>query len=84
MLAFLSPLLALIRAAKNRRAVLALAELDDHMLRDIGLRRADIRAVLTLPLPHDPSQALKEICCRLRAVTDRFLCACEAKPAPCC
>ena len=36
--------LHLARAARNRRHVVALGELDDHLLRDIGLQRADVLA----------------------------------------
>ena len=35
--------------AENRRTLAALAAMDDHVLRDIGLTRHDLRAALSLP-----------------------------------
>lgn len=45
----------LLRALAGRRAVLELATLDDHLLADLGLTRADVRCALNRPLPCDPS-----------------------------
>jgi uncharacterized protein YjiS (DUF1127 family) len=42
---FEAPFLWAGRAAERRR----LSELDDHLLRDIGLNRADVEAVATKP-----------------------------------
>ncbi len=46
---------ALIR---NRRAVLSLAELDEHALKDIGLTRSAVLGALQAPLTQDPSAIL--------------------------
>jgi uncharacterized protein YjiS (DUF1127 family) len=39
----------LIRRFRRRRAYTDLLELDDHLLRDIGLTRADLRAKILPP-----------------------------------
>jgi uncharacterized protein YjiS (DUF1127 family) len=44
--------------AKNRRDALRLAELDDRMLRDIGLNRCDLRDAYALPPWRDPGRLL--------------------------
>jgi uncharacterized protein YjiS (DUF1127 family) len=49
---------ALTKALKHRREVLNLAELDDRMLRDIGLTRADVSSALAEPLTCNPSWML--------------------------
>jgi uncharacterized protein YjiS (DUF1127 family) len=54
-------LVALWRAARNRRSVVRLLEWDDHMLRDIGLTPGDIRAALSSPIGDDPSYRLGAI-----------------------
>ena len=51
-------LIALWRAARNRRSVARLLELDAHMLRDIGLVPGDVHAALAAPMGHDPSSHL--------------------------
>jgi uncharacterized protein YjiS (DUF1127 family) len=69
-------LLHLARAVRNRRQVVSLSELDDHLLRDIGLERADVLAVLAQPGHRDPSRMLKILCCTgrvfLEGVRDGF------------
>jgi uncharacterized protein YjiS (DUF1127 family) len=54
---------------RKRRRLHRLADLDDHMLRDIGLSRADIRGVLSQPLDVDPIWELERLASshRLRA-----------------
>ncbi|MFG1428407.1 DUF1127 domain-containing protein [Roseixanthobacter glucoisosaccharinicivorans] len=47
-----------IRAMEHRRAVRALGALDEHMLRDIGLTRGDVRDAAAEPLWTDPSVLL--------------------------
>lgn len=42
-------------AYRNRRAVRRLHHLDDHLLVDIGLTRADLTAAEALPIHRDPS-----------------------------
>ncbi|MDQ0454917.1 DUF1127 domain-containing protein [Rhizobium paknamense] len=50
---------AFARSLRNRRAVSGLTELDDTLLRDIGLTRAELNAVLsTAGLFEDPSRKL--------------------------
>ncbi|OYX75875.1 MAG: hypothetical protein B7Y95_00115 [Rhizobiales bacterium 32-66-11] len=50
--------LKVIRAVEHRRAVRALGALDDHMLRDIGLTRGDVRDAAAEPPWADPSVLL--------------------------
>ena len=49
---------------KNRRRLRALGDLDDYLLADIGLTRADLRDAYAAPLLVDPSL-------RLAAVVDK-------------
>jgi len=81
---FLPTLLRLIRAARNRRQVVALAELDDHLLHDIGLERTDVLAVLAQPRHRDPSRMLKVLCCHGRVFVERVRDGLSPRPAPCC
>jgi uncharacterized protein YjiS (DUF1127 family) len=46
------------QAVKNRRDAAALARLDEHMLRDIGLTRSDLRDAYAEPLWRDPTDIL--------------------------
>ncbi|WP_420959485.1 DUF1127 domain-containing protein [Brucella sp. IR073] len=46
-------------AYRNRAAVLHLNDLDDHLLRDIGLNRSDLR-MARRSLLRDPSTALND------------------------
>jgi hypothetical protein len=48
------------RVADHRRALAALAGLDDRELADIGLMRQDLRDVTALPLGADPTLPLAE------------------------
>jgi uncharacterized protein YjiS (DUF1127 family) len=45
---------------KRRRALARLAELDDRMLADVGLRRSDLYAASRAPLWQDPTSRLCE------------------------
>jgi uncharacterized protein YjiS (DUF1127 family) len=45
-------------ALANRDQLRRLAERDDHLLDDIGLTREDIKAALSVPFWHDPSEDL--------------------------
>jgi len=50
---------SVLRALRNRRAANRLAELDDALLRDIGLSRADVESILrTSGIADDPSRLL--------------------------
>lgn len=47
-----------VRALAHRRAVKRLADLDDRMLKDIGLTRGEVHGALASPLFADPSAHL--------------------------
>ena len=44
----------IVVAIKHRRELPRLADLDDRMLADIGLRRSDLRTARSVPLWQDP------------------------------
>ncbi|MFG1478131.1 DUF1127 domain-containing protein [Xanthobacter sp. V4C-4] len=46
------------RAFERRQVMADLAALDDHMLRDIGITRADIRDAIGAPVGADPTLVL--------------------------
>jgi uncharacterized protein YjiS (DUF1127 family) len=48
----------LVEAWRHRRDAAALAALDDHMLADLGLTRADLNDALCEPLWRDPTTVL--------------------------
>jgi uncharacterized protein YjiS (DUF1127 family) len=48
----------LATALKHRREIARLADLDDHMLRDIGLARSDVEGALAEPFLSNPSLVL--------------------------
>ena len=52
---------AVWKAATNRRAVIRLRDLDDRMLRDIGLTRHDVHAALAGRRTEDPSPHLQAV-----------------------
>ena len=79
-----STLFRLVHATRNLRQVAALAHLDDHLLRDIGLERADVLAVLAQPRHRDPSRMLKILCCHGRILVERLRSGMDPEPAPCC
>jgi uncharacterized protein YjiS (DUF1127 family) len=81
---FLPTLLRLARAARNRRHVVALGELDDHLLRDIGFQRTDVLAALAQPRYRDPSRMLKVLCCHGRVFIERVRDGFAPRPASCC
>ena len=81
---FLPTLLRLARAVRNRRQVAALSELDDHLLRDIGLQRVDVLAALAQPRYRDPSRVLKILCCHGRVFIERVREGFAPRPASCC
>ena len=55
------------RAYCNRRAVVELLQVNDHMLRDLGLTRGDVHASLACPLLEDPSARLRVFAVERRA-----------------
>lgn len=57
------------RAMERRRALAELAQLDDHMLSDIGLTRADLRDATACPLLSDPTRTLALRVTERRAAT---------------
>lgn len=71
MLALLTALLRLGRTVRSRREIRALADLEPNLLRDIGLRRSDVRAALAQPFHRDPSGSLNAACCQDHGVAGR-------------
>jgi hypothetical protein len=59
----LSALACAAKATRSGVSARRLADLDDHLLHDLGLRRTDLYA-----LPHLHAARLKAACCRLRDV----------------
>jgi uncharacterized protein YjiS (DUF1127 family) len=84
MTGFVSTVLRLARAARNRRHVVALGELDDHLLRDIGLEWSDVLSALAQPRYRDPSRMLKILCCHGRVFVERVRDGFSPRPASCC
>lgn len=64
----LRTVMGLAKALMGRREVTRLLELDDRMLKDVGLSRSDVAGALAAPWAHDPSILL-----RLRSVERRAL-----------
>ena len=56
----LAAVATLARMLKARRDVAELARFDEHMLRDIGLTRANVDAALGQPWRCDPSSVLNQ------------------------
>jgi uncharacterized protein YjiS (DUF1127 family) len=52
------PVANFAKALRHRREIMLLAELDDRMLKDIGLSRADVDSALAEPFFHNPSVVL--------------------------
>ncbi|MFG1402767.1 DUF1127 domain-containing protein [Xanthobacter sediminis] len=46
------------RTIESRRVMTDLAALEDHMLKDIGITRADVRDAVSAPLGADPTRVL--------------------------
>eukprot|EP01037_Dinobryon_pediforme_P039532 gene39532-48193_t len=55
------------RSWRNRGPVLRMLEMDDCMLRDIGLTRGDIHSALASPMAIDPSTRLRVMAVERRA-----------------
>ena len=81
---FLPFVLHLAQAARNRRHVVTLGELDDHLLRDIGLKRTDVLAALAQPRHRDPLRMLRILCCHGRVFVERVRDGFAPRPASCC
>ncbi len=47
------------KAWNDRREIARLADLDDHLLADLGLNRGDVREALDLPFSSDPGRELQ-------------------------
>jgi hypothetical protein len=73
----LSALACAAQSARTSVPAHRLGGLDDHLLRDLGVRRTDLYA-----LPHLQTARLKAACCRLRDVAFRFLRG--RRPLSCC
>jgi uncharacterized protein YjiS (DUF1127 family) len=58
--AFAHQVKAVIRAVRNRRQANALAGLDQRMLKDIGISRADLNDAFSSPFWEDPTSLLRE------------------------
>lgn len=52
---------------KNHRMMTKLSTLDDHMLKDIGLTRGDVRLASALPYSDDPTARLRVLAIERRA-----------------
>ena len=81
MLILLSSLQRRERQAATHSEMLSLADLDDHLLRDIGLRRTDLYAV--------PIERLLPACCskaahRWAELMTRLRNILAPEPVPCC
>lgn len=50
--------LGVVQALRHRREIMHLAELDDRMLKDIGLMRGDVEGALAEALFRNPSRVL--------------------------
>jgi uncharacterized protein YjiS (DUF1127 family) len=48
----------LFRSLRHRREIKALADLDDRLLKDVGLTRGDVQGALSEPLLRNPSTVL--------------------------
>jgi uncharacterized protein YjiS (DUF1127 family) len=48
----------LFRTLRHRREIMALADLDDRLLKDVGLTRGDVQGALSEPLLRNPSTVL--------------------------
>ena len=57
----------LYRAWRNRRSLMRVTELDEHLLADIGISREDVKWALDLPIGYDPAAALQERALRNRS-----------------
>jgi uncharacterized protein YjiS (DUF1127 family) len=84
MSAFIPTLRRLIHAARIRRQIAMLSEMDDHLLEDIGLQRADVRMALAQPLYRDPSRMLRALCCQGHNLFKRLQDAIAPEPVACC
>ena len=58
--AFAHQVKAVLRAVRNRRQANALAGLDQRMLKDIGISRADLNDAFSSPFWEDPTSLLRE------------------------
>ena len=56
--AAMRPVLNVGRAISRRHELVALGRLNDHMLRDMGIDRGDLRDAASQPLWADPTQVL--------------------------
>jgi uncharacterized protein YjiS (DUF1127 family) len=52
---------SVLRALRNRRDIMRLADLDEHQLKDLGLTRTDVHGALAVSLLDDPSSVLCDI-----------------------
>ncbi|WP_246333356.1 DUF1127 domain-containing protein [Aureimonas mangrovi] len=57
---------AFVRAMRNRRAALHIADLPDSLLADLGLKRDDVHEALATSWREDPTYRLAD-CARRRA-----------------
>lgn len=61
--------LAMARSLRNRRHALQVADLPDHLLADMGLRRDDVHAALSSDWRTDPTYVLARVARERRCKT---------------
>lgn len=71
---------ALLRAFEHRREIRRLAQLDERMLKDIGLTRSDVIGALGQPLYKDPGTAFVVRSVARRVRSRRLALSAKARP----
>ncbi len=69
----LSGIARTFRHATRRRRLSRLRDLDDHMLDDIGVTRAEIEIATKLPFSRDPAEELRRLSLQRRREREAIL-----------